>query len=193
MKEDLECFKWAVITAARWEEIDRDPQRISKLKRFEADFDWTGVGFSVSFRDIKRFESRNQISINVLVVEDRQIYICRKGGNYETVINLMLITESNRKHYVAIKSLSRLLSNQNNKHNGKEYYCTNCLQGFLEEHSRDEHIGYCKDNESVRIKMPHKRPIVDYSDGQFQFKVPFIMYADFESILEPISALANNP
>ena len=35
--------------------------------------------------------------------------------------------------------------------------------------------------------MPHKRPKVEYSDRQFQFKVPFIMYADFESILELIS------
>ena len=34
--------------------------------------------------------------------------------------------------------------------------------------------------------MPHKKPIVEYSDGQFQFKVPFIIYADFESILEPM-------
>ena len=30
--EDLECFKWAVIAATRWEEIDRDPQRISRLR-----------------------------------------------------------------------------------------------------------------------------------------------------------------
>ena len=104
----------------------------------------------------------------------------------------MLITESNRKHYVAIKSLSRLLSSQNAKHKGKEYFCTNCLQGFKEEASRDEHIGYCKNNESVRTEMPHKRPIVEYSDGQFQFKVPFIMYADFESILKPIQGLVNN-
>ena len=31
------------------------------------------------------------------------------------------------------------------------------------------------------------------SDSQFQFKVPFIMYADFESILEQIHGLENNP
>ena len=96
-------------------------------------------------------------------------------------------------HYVAIKSLSRLLQSQNTEHKEKEYFCMNCLQGFKEESSRDEHVGYCKDNKSVRIEMPHKRPIVEYSDGQFQFKVPFIMYADFESILEPISGLENNP
>ena len=41
--------------------------------------------------------------------------------------------------------------------------------------------------------MPHKAPIVEYLDGQFQFKVPFIMYADFESILEPIQGPGNDP
>ena len=147
----------------------------------------------VWFRDIKGFESRNQISINVLAIEDRQIYICRKGGNYEKITNLMLITENNRKHYVAIKSLSRLLSKQNSKHKERQHFCMNCLQGFREEHSRNEHIGYCKDNESVRIEMPHKRAIVEYSDGQFQFKVSFIMYADFKSILTPIQGPGNNP
>ena len=136
---------------------------------------------------------RNQISVNILAVEDRQIYICRKGGNYERIANLMLITENNHKHYIAIKSLSRLLSSQNTKHKAKEYFCMNCLQGFKEESSRNEHIGYCKNNESVRIEMPHKKPIIQYSDGQFQFKVPFIMYADFESILELIQGPGNNP
>ena len=41
--------------------------------------------------------------------------------------------------------------------------------------------------------MPHRRPIVEYSYGQFQFKVLFIMYADSESTLEPIQGLGNNP
>ena len=191
--ENLECFKWAVIAATRWEEIDSHPERITKLKRIKTDFDWTGVGFPVSFRDIKGFELRNQILVNILAVEDRQIYICRKGGEYEHISNLMLITENNCKHYVAIKSLSRLLSKQNSKHKEKQYFCINCLQGYSDEHSRNEHIGYCKNNESVKIEMPHKRPIVQYSDGQFQFKVSFIMYADFESILEPIQGLGNNP
>ena len=126
-------------------------------------------------------------------VEDRQIYICRKGGNYDRIANLMLITENNCKHYVVIKSLSRLLSKQNSKQKEAQHFCMNCLQGFKEEHSRDEHIGYCKNNEAVCIEMPHKNPIVQYSDGQFQFKVPFIMYADFESILEPVQGLGNNP
>ena len=117
--EDQECFKWAVIAASRWEEINNNPDRIFKLKRFEKSFDWSGIGFLVFFKYISKFEFRNQISINLLAIEGKQIYICRKGGNHKRIINLMIISESNRKHYVTIKSLSRLLSSKNTNRKGK--------------------------------------------------------------------------
>ena len=41
--------------------------------------------------------------------------------------------------------------------------------------------------------MPIKDPIVKYTDGQYQFKVPFVIYADFESIIVPVSSAPNNP
>ena len=98
---------------------------------------------SASTRDIKRFESRNEITINILAFEDKKIYICRKGKKYARVANLMLITNRNEKHYVAIKSLRRLLSMQNSKHKESQHFCINCLQGFAEKKSRDEHYVYC--------------------------------------------------
>ena len=177
----------------RWEKIDRDHQRISKLRRYEDNFDWDGIKFPASIRDIKRFESRNEIMINNLALEDKKVYICRKGKEYDRVANLMLIMDHNKKHYVAIKSLKRLLSRQNRKHKESQHFCINCLQGFAEQKSRDEHYVYCRSNEAVRIEMPNKKPIVEYSDGQYQFKVPFMMYADFESILELIQGASNNP
>ena len=105
----------------------------------------------------------------------------------------MLITDHNNKHYIAIKSLRRLLSRQNSKHKESQHICINCLQGFREKRSRGEHSIYCKNNEAVRMEMPNRKPIVRYSDGQYQFKVPFMMYADFESILAPIQGASNNP
>ena len=105
---DLECFKWAVTAAMRWEEIDRDHQRIRKFRRYKDDFDWDGIKFPASIRDIKRFESRNEITINILALEDKKVYICRKDKEYDRVANLMPITNHNKKHYVTIKSLKRL-------------------------------------------------------------------------------------
>ena len=79
---DMECFKWAVITAMKWEGIGDHPEQISKLRRYEDEFDWDGIEFPASFRDIKRFESRNEITINVLAFKHKKIYICRKGKEY---------------------------------------------------------------------------------------------------------------
>ena len=146
--EDQECFKWAVIAASRWEETDSHPERVSKLKRFEVDYDWSGLKFPVLIKDIKGFEAKKRISINLLATKCKEIYICRKGGNYDRSINLIIFND----HYVAIKSLSRLLSSKNSKHKGKEYFCTNCLQGFHKEISRDEHKNYCLNNESVKVR-----------------------------------------
>ena len=75
----------------------------------------------------------------------------------------MLIKDNEKRHYVAIKSLGRLLSMQNGKHNGSQHFCTNCLQGFAEQHSRDEHYAYCRSSDSVRIEMPTKRPILKWT------------------------------
>ena len=79
---DMEYFKWAVIAAMKWRNIDNHPERISKLRRYEDDFDWTGIKFPASFRDTKRFESRNEITISILAFEGKQVYICRKGREY---------------------------------------------------------------------------------------------------------------
>ena len=69
----------------------------------------------------------------------------------------------------------------------------NCLQGFHKKFPRDEHMKYCLNNETVKVEMPHKRPIVEFCDGQYQFNVRFIMYVDFESLLQPIQGSSKGP
>ena len=69
----------------------------------------------------------------------------------------------------------------------------NCLQGFMQESSRDQHQVCCEDNESVRVEMPKQGSTVEFKDGQNQCKVPFIMYADFESILELMDHGSSDP
>ena len=74
---DEECFKWSVITAERVGM--KDPQRVSNLRKFKDNYDWSGLEFPVSIKDIGKFETRNNISVNALAVEGRDIYIHRKG------------------------------------------------------------------------------------------------------------------
>ena len=180
--DDDECFKWSVIAAEN--AGMKDPQRVSNLRKFMDNYDWSGLEFPVSIKDIGKFETRNNISVNVLAVEGRYIYIHRKGRRMGREINLLMVSEDGLRHYTAIKSLSRLLSSKNSNTKCKQHFCMNCLQGFTQELSRDQHQAYSEDNESVRVEMPKQGSTVEFKDGQNQFKVPFIMYADFESILE---------
>ena len=88
--------------------------------------------------------------------------------------------------------MSRLLRSSNTKHHGKQYFCMNCLHGFSSEASRDLHRAYCENNEAVRVELP-KNEILEFVDGQSQFKVPFIMYYDLESLLPPIPTNRRDP
>ena len=174
----------------------KDPQRVSKLRKFMDNYDWSGLEFPASIKDIGKFETKNNVSVNALAVEGRDIYIHRKGQRVGREINLLMVSEDGIRHYTAIKILIRLLSSKNSNTKRKQHFCVNCLQGFTQESSRDQHQVYCENNESVRVEMPKQGSTVEFKDGQNQFKVPFIMYTDFESIFEPMGPVelgSSNP
>ena len=46
------------------------------------------------------------------------------------------------------------------------------------------------DNETVRIDMPEENSFVRFHSGQYKLKVPYLIYTDFEVILEkPLQGL----
>ena len=120
--EDKECFKWSVIAA---EKVGmKDPQRVSNLWKFTDNYDWSGLEFPVSIKDIGKFETRNNISVNVLAVEGRDIYIHRKGQRMMGwEINLLMVSEDGIQHYTTINSLSRLLSSKISNTKRKQHFC----------------------------------------------------------------------
>ena len=89
--DDEECFKWSVIAAEN--AGMKDPQRVSNLRKFMDNYDWSGLEFPVSIKDIGKFETRNNISVNVLAVEGRDSYIYRKGRRMGREINLLMVSE----------------------------------------------------------------------------------------------------
>ena len=114
--DDEECFKWSVITAEN--AGMKDPQCVSNLRKFMDNYNWSGLEFPVSIKDILKFETRNNISVNVLAVKGRDIYIHGKGQRVGREINLLMVSKGGIWHYTAIKSLSRLLSSKNSNTTG---------------------------------------------------------------------------
>ena len=97
-----------------------------------------------------------------------------------------MIVNGQNRHYTAIKSMSSLLKSSNATHKGAYHFCMNHLNGFQRDSAKDKHCEYCSNNGHVKVKMPtEKEKWLKFNNGQYQFKVPFMLYADFESILKP--------
>ena len=114
-ENDEKCFKWAVTAALHHKEIGKAPQLISKIMRYTNNYNWSGLKFSVAINKINEFEKSNDISVNVLGVKGQKPYICRKSkyNGQKNIVNLLLIVNGEKRHYTAIKGLSRLLRDSN--------------------------------------------------------------------------------
>ena len=58
------------------------------------------------------------------------LYISKKS--YNQTLNLLLITEKDKSHYVFIKDFSRLMFSRT-KHKDKKHQCMSCLQSITTE------------------------------------------------------------
>ena len=191
-ENDNECFKWAVTSAVF--PAKEHAERISKQMRKDSEkFDWTGIEFPVSVKQIDKFENQNNYAINVFGYE-KVVYPLRISKKKDQVINLLLIADEETNHYCWIKNMSRLLSSDVSKHHGKRHFCYRCLNSFHSEKSLDKHKEYCHNNEAVKIEMPIREddegntfPVyIKFNHFHKKMRVPFVVYADFECFTEKI-------
>ena len=69
-------------------------------------------------------------------------------------------------------------------HRGEKPFCRYCLQAFSTEKMLKRNIKDCfKVNGKQRIIMPKKCEYAKFKNYERKIKSPFIIYADFESIL----------
>ena len=119
----------------------------------------------------------------------------RSGRNVKCKkqVNLLMIEDGQKRHYTAIKDISRLLKSLNAPHRGAYHFCMNCLNGFRKSSARDKHYEYYSSNGHVKVKMStEKEKWLKFRDGHYQFNVSFTLYADFESILKPVDERYRN-
>ena len=191
--KDEECFRWAVIEALHHEDIKDHPERISLLRPYEKQYNWKGPEFPVSIKKIDKFEKNNPgIAVNVLLSSKKiqNIYTVRRSKHNvgcKKQVNLLMIEDGEKRHYTTIKNISRLLSKLNGKIRRAYHFCMNCLNDFRTASARNKNYGYCSSNGHVKVNMPtEEEKWLKFHDGEYQFKVPFMLYLDFESILKPV-------
>lgn len=189
---DIFCFKYAI-----WSKNIKNgnPQRISKyINNIEMEnaYNWDCIQYPVSLKDIPKFESVNNISINVFGLEKNiksndftlfPIKIVKIEKNDHR--DLLLLKDEKTSHYAWIKNFEKLLSKQISNHNGKKYICKSCLIHFNTKSAFSTHKALCNLYEPVTVQMPTvEDKILSFKKFKHKQWVPYIIYADFECILE---------
>ena len=190
--DDKECFKWCIARALN--PVEKNPKRITKILQLQAEkLNWKGLKFPMELTQINRFEKLNEVNVNVYGYE-KEVYPLRVSKtNYSHHVNLLLISEGEKKHYCLIKSMSRLLSKQTSTNQHKKFYCPRCLNSFGRQDLLDKHLELCRDSEVVRIKMPEEGTFVHFKNQhKTEMDMPFVIYADFESVMRPLHSAQPN-
>ena len=113
-----------------------------------------------------------------------------KGNNQ---VILLMITDGEKWHYLAVKNISRLLRGITSNHDG-DFYCLNCFHSYATKKRLKKHERICRDHDFCYLKMPDENnKILKYIQGEKLLKVPFIIYADLECLLQKIDTCKNNP
>ena len=112
---DNKCFQYATTLALNFNNIDKHHQRISKIKPFIDNYNWNDINFPAAKKDWNKFEVNNKnVALNILYVpfNTKKIEIAYKS-KYNLIrdnqIILLMISNGKNWHYLAVKSLSRLL------------------------------------------------------------------------------------
>ena len=108
-------FQNALDDALNYQNIEKDPQRISKLKPYINKYNWEGIDFPAGPKEWKKFERNNKtIALNILFIPHNTktisvAYRSEYNNKRKKQVILLIITRGKKSHYLAVTNLSALL------------------------------------------------------------------------------------
>ena len=108
--DENECFKWNIVRYLN--PANHHPARITKAnKDFAKKLDFKDIKFPVNIRDNQKIEKKNSIDISVFGYVNKEkhpIYVSKKCYE-EKHVDLLLIGEEGKRHYVLIKDFNTFM------------------------------------------------------------------------------------
>ena len=91
-----------------------------------------------------------------------------------------------------MKKFSALFRRITSNHDG-DFYCLNCFNSYRAKEKLKKHEKVCNNHNYCYVKMPKEyKKILKYNPGEKSLKVPFMIYADSECLLEKINSCQND-
>ena len=136
--KDQKCFLWCHVRHIN--PSKEHPGKIKKVhKKIAEKLDYDGIDFPVKEKDFDKIEIKNNICINVFGYKNGLVFpIYISSQKFEDSMDLLLLIDDDKSHYVYIKSFNRFMFHKT-KNNNKKWFSKSCLKGF----SREKHKENC--------------------------------------------------
>ena len=150
MVADIFCCQYALTVTLNHQNIANNLQRISKVKLFIDQYNSKEADFPSHSNDWKKFEQDNRkIAVNILFAlhktkQIRHVYKSKHNFKCENQVILLMITDSTKWNYLAVKSFSALLRGIALNHN-RDFYCLNCFHSNSTKEKPKKHEKVCND------------------------------------------------
>nr|CAH7720486.1 unnamed protein product [Callosobruchus chinensis] len=195
---DPYCFLWSVVCALYPAPKDKNVSRVSSYPHFSKVLKLGNIKFPITLKDIPNFEQLNGLAINVFTVVDKEVApLLLSKSNCSPRINLLMLSCNNFNtedssdsydnittyyHFAYIQNLSRLTNMRTRKN--KKWFCERCLNHFCTQSKLQNHLEDCRNMNDTRIVLPtNDNNIMKFKNFKYKQIVPFVIYADLESIL----------
>ena len=181
---DNKCFQYAVTLALNLDNINKHPQRISKIKLFIDQYNWKDIDFPPTNKDWRKIELNNDIALNILYIphNTKKIQLAYRSKNDLTCnkqVILLMITDGEKWHYLAVKNLSGLLKGITSTHE-KGFYCLNCFHSYRTKNKIELHKKICENHDYCHVEMPTKdNNIIKYNHGVKIYESTFYYIREF--------------
>ena len=185
--KDERCFGFAIL-ASKYNHLvlkktANDPKHYLKYFAVER---LDQIQYPVAISQLSEVERTMNIAINVFSFTDDAgegmypVYLSQI--NRKSAINLLYW----REHYSWISKFSRLMSSVT-KHQGKKHFCMKCLGHFSTENVLLRHEEMCSGDVCQQVmSMAPENSFLRFTNTRYQQRCPFIVYADFECITNPV-------
>ena len=96
---------------------NKHPERILKTdKKIAEELNYDGIEFPVQEKDFNKIEIKNNICINVFGYENKLVFpIYISDQKFEDSMDLLLLIDNDKSHYVYIKDFNRFMFHKTKK------------------------------------------------------------------------------
>ena len=116
-------------------------------------------------------------------------YISKHNFKGENQVILLMITDSKKWHYLAVKHLSALLRGITSNPNG-DFYRLNRFHSYSTKEKLKKHEKVSNDHDYCYVEMANdNNKILKYNTGEKSLTVRFVIYANLECLLEEMGSL----